>query len=81
MTETLSASSSEIAGLGVLLGSIGADVQATSDFVAKEGRAAEWLHGPIIIDTLVAPSNDAADWCTYASRPGSDGESYGPYRP
>ncbi|MBF6101725.1 hypothetical protein IU510_27270 [Nocardia cyriacigeorgica] len=80
MTETLSASSSEIAGLGVLLASIGADVQATSDFVAKEGRAAEWLHGPII-DTLVAPSNDAADWCTYASRTGSDGESYGTYRP
>ncbi|MFI6315176.1 hypothetical protein ACIBEK_34125 [Nocardia fusca] len=67
MTETLSANSSEIAGLGVLLTSIGADVQSASDFVAKEGRAADWLHGPII-DTLVAPINDAADWMAQRHR-------------
>ncbi|MEU1957228.1 hypothetical protein ACWDO0_31900 [Nocardia rhamnosiphila] len=61
MTETLSANPSEIAGLGVLLTSIGADVLAASNFVAKEGKAADWLHGPII-DTLVTPINDAAGW-------------------
>lgn len=67
MTETLSANPSEIAGLGVLLTSIGADLRSVSDFVAKEGKAADWLHGPII-DTLVAPIDDAADWMSQRHR-------------
>ncbi|WP_157228967.1 hypothetical protein [Nocardia brevicatena] len=35
--------------------------------MAKEGKAADWLHGPII-DTLVAPVNDAADWMSQRHR-------------
>ncbi|MGY0500021.1 hypothetical protein ACWZHB_16160 [Nocardia sp. FBN12] len=61
MAETFAANPSEIAGLGNLVTLIAADAQAASAFVAKEGRAADWLHGPII-DTLVAPINDAAEW-------------------
>ncbi|MFD3424714.1 hypothetical protein [Nocardia fluminea] len=61
MAETFAANPSEIAGLGNLITSIAEDAQAVSSFVAKEGKAADWLHGPII-DTLIAPINDAADW-------------------
>lgn len=67
MSETLSANSSEIAGLGLFLSSIGADARSTSDFVAKESKAAEWLHGPII-GTLIAPINDTADWMSQRHR-------------
>ncbi|MFI9405458.1 hypothetical protein [Nocardia sp. NPDC052316] len=61
MAETFAANPSEIAGLSNLVSSIAGDALLVSSFVAKEGRAAEWLHGPII-DTLVTPINDAADW-------------------
>lgn len=61
MAETFAANPSEIAGLGNLVTSIAGDALLASSFVAKEGKAADWLHGPII-DTLIAPINDAADW-------------------
>ncbi|WP_067463849.1 hypothetical protein [Nocardia amamiensis] len=61
MTETFAANPSEIAGLSNFVTSIAGDALSASNFVAKEGKAADWLHGPII-DTLVAPINDAADW-------------------
>lgn len=61
MAETFAANPSEIAGLSNLVASIAGDALLASSFVAKEGKAADWLHGPII-DTLVAPINDAADW-------------------
>ncbi|MDO3650492.1 hypothetical protein [Nocardia mangyaensis] len=61
MAETFAANPSEIAGLGNLLTSIAEDAQSASNFVAKEGKAADWLHGPII-DSLVGPINDTADW-------------------
>ncbi|MFE7743292.1 hypothetical protein [Nocardia sp. NPDC057455] len=61
MIETFAANPSEIAGLSNLVSSIAGDALLVSSFVAKEGKAADWLHGPII-DTLVTPINDAADW-------------------
>ncbi|MFB7878045.1 type VII secretion target [Nocardia sp. NPDC056064] len=61
MVETFAANPSEIAGLSNLVSLIAADAKSASDFVAKEGRAADWLHGPII-DTLVTPINAAAEW-------------------
>lgn len=61
MGETLAANPGEIAGLGVLVSSVGDDAKAVSDFVATQGKAADWLHGPII-DTLVGYINGAADW-------------------
>ncbi|MBF6127825.1 hypothetical protein [Nocardia brasiliensis] len=61
MAETFAANPSEIAGLSNLVTSIAGDALLASSFVAKEGRAADWLHGPII-DTLVTYIDDAADW-------------------
>ncbi|MBF6356663.1 hypothetical protein IU449_19295 [Nocardia higoensis] len=60
MTETFAANPSEISGLGNLVTSIAEDALSVSQFVAKEGQAADWLHGPII-DTLVIHINDAAE--------------------
>ncbi|GAA5058983.1 hypothetical protein [Nocardia callitridis] len=61
MAETFAANPSEIAGLSNLVTSIGADARSVIDFVAKEGKAAAWLHGPII-DDIVNYVNGAADW-------------------
>lgn len=61
MVETFAANPSEIAGLGNLVTSIGHDVMSASEFVAREGKAADWLHGPII-DTLIEPIDRTAEW-------------------
>lgn len=61
MAETFAANPSEIAGLSNLVTSIAGDALLASSFVAKEGRAADWLHGPII-DTLTTYIDDVAEW-------------------
>ncbi|UGT57387.1 hypothetical protein [Nocardia asteroides] len=61
MSETFAANPGEIAGLSNLVTAIAADAQSASTFVATEGRAANWLHGPII-DTLADKIDDAAEW-------------------
>ncbi|MEV0359596.1 hypothetical protein AB0H71_26425 [Nocardia sp. NPDC050697] len=60
MTESFKASPAEVAGLGVLVASVGSDAVAAATFIQQHGKPADWLHGPII-DELLTPIRNAAD--------------------
>ncbi|MEV0250842.1 hypothetical protein AB0H76_29905 [Nocardia sp. NPDC050712] len=62
MSETFLAVPSEIGGLSVLVKEIGEDCTAASNYIAKNGPAADWLSGPII-DELI-PYIEAAATAT-----------------